>query len=157
MLRLGTITPWYIMKDCIFCKIIKGELPGSIVHEDELCVAFLDIHPMSPGHILVVPRVHADGLADLPPDTGARIFRVGQELAERLKSVHVDVLGTNLLLNDGRVAWQSVPHLHLHVIPRRKRDGLKVSKNIALHMTGVMGPAAKRDALAAMAESLKVE
>ena len=143
------------MKECIFCKIINGELPGSIIHKDDLCVAFLDIHPMSPGHILVVPRDHAAGLADLPPETGAHIFQIGQMLAAKLKSVHENVAGTNLLLNDGRVAWQSVFHLHLHVIPRRKGDSLKVSKNIALHMTGVMGPAAKRDQLEAMAESLR--
>lgn len=108
---------------CVFCNIIAGESPASIVFEDDLCVAFLDTMPINPGHVLVTPRVHAASLADLPDDTAARMLQIAMRVAGVLRwsGVHCD--GTNLQLADGEVAGQTVDHIHLHVIPRFDGDG----------------------------------
>ncbi|SDM12400.1 Diadenosine tetraphosphate (Ap4A) hydrolase [Catalinimonas alkaloidigena] len=109
--------------NCIFCRILAGDLPGSLVYRDEQCAAFLDIHPINPGHLLVVPLQHASGLADLPPDVGGHLFRVGQRLSLALRQTIPEAEGINLLLSDGAAAGQEVFHVHLHVIPRHRGDG----------------------------------
>jgi len=111
------------MAECIFCKIIDGKAPASLVFADELCVAFLDIHPLNPGHLLVVPRLHAPALADLPVGTGGRLFQVAQKLAAALRQSGLRCEGINLFLADGAAAGQEVFHLHLHVLPRFAGDG----------------------------------
>ena len=111
------------MEDCIFCAIAGGKLPASVVHRDDLCAAFMDIRPVNPGHLLVVPLAHAAYLAELPPEAGAHLFRVAQRLAAALRTSGVGCEGVNLLLADGEAAGQEVFHLHLHVIPRYEKDG----------------------------------
>lgn len=113
--------------DCVFCRIAAGTAPASVVHADETAIAFLDVAPITPGHLLVVPRVHAVGLADLDPDTGAHLFRLGQRLAAGLRRSAVRCDGINLFLADGAAAFQEVPHLHLHVLPRWRGDGFKLA------------------------------
>ena len=108
---------------CVFCEILAGRLPASVVHQDDICTAFLDIQPVNPGHILIVPNVHAAGLADLVPDTGAHLFRVAQPLAAALRGSGVRCEGVDLFLADGEAAGQEVFHVHLHVIPRFAQDG----------------------------------
>lgn len=109
------------MSDCPFCAIVAGEAPASMVFEDERVVAFLDLEPANPGHALVVPRAHASGLADLPPDVGGHLFTVGQRVAGALRHTH-DPDGINFFLADGAAAGQEVFHVHLHVIPRHTDD-----------------------------------
>ncbi|MFL5910571.1 MAG: HIT family protein [Gaiellaceae bacterium] len=104
---------------CVFCEIVAGHAPASIVFEDERTVTFLDHQPVSTGHMLVVPRRHAASLVELDPDDGAQLFRVGMRGAAALRAD-----GVNLYLADGEVAGQEVFHVHLHVIPRRAGDGL---------------------------------
>jgi len=111
------------MTDCIFCKIIKGGLPSSKVYEDEVCIAFMDIQPVNPGHVLVVPKTHSKDLSDLPADTGAHLFRVAQRIAVHMPEVGIKTEGINLLVAHGEAAGQEVFHVHLHVIPRYKGDG----------------------------------
>jgi histidine triad (HIT) family protein len=111
------------MGDCVFCGIVAGELPASRVFEDDQVLAFLDIRPVNPGHLLVVPKAHAEFLADLPPETGARVFEAARRLAAALRACGVRCEGVNLILADGEAAGQEVPHLHLHVIPRWSGDG----------------------------------
>ncbi len=114
--------------DCIFCRILDGAAPASLVHEDDRCVAFLDLFPGNPGHLLVVPRAHAPALAELDPDVGAHLFRVGQRLAATLRQLDdVRCDGLNLFLSDGAVAGQEVWHVHLHVLPRFSDDGVRLS------------------------------
>lgn len=113
--------------DCVFCRIAAGTAPASVVHADEAAIAFLDVAPITPGHLLVVPRVHAVGLADLDPDTGAHLFQLGQWLAAGLRRSAVRCDGINLFLADGAAAFQEVPHLHLHVLPRWRGDGFKLA------------------------------
>lgn len=111
------------MSDCIFCRILAGELPASPVYRDERCAAFMDIQPVNPGHLLVVPLAHAAYLAELDPETGAQMFRVAQRLATALRSSGLRCEGVNLFLADGEAAMQEVFHVHLHVIPRYDGDG----------------------------------
>ena len=113
--------------DCVFCRIVAGTAPASVVHSDGTAVAFLDIAPITPGHLLVVPRAHAVGLGDLVPATGAHVFTVAQRLAAALRASTLRCDGVNLFLADGAAAFQEVFHLHLHVLPRWRGDGFKLS------------------------------
>ena len=110
-------------KDCIFCKILTGELEVSLVYRDEVCIAFMDIQPVNPGHLLVVPNRHADYLADLKEEEGAQLFRVARRLAAALRRSGIRCEGVNLLLADGEAAGQEVFHVHLHIFPRHDGDG----------------------------------
>ncbi len=111
------------MADCVFCNIVAGELPASIVYEDETCTAFMDIQPVNPGHVLVTPNAHASMLADLDPETGGQLFRVAQRIAQAMRESGIRCEGINLFLADGSAAGQDVFHVHLHVIPRHRSDG----------------------------------
>ena len=111
------------MADCVFCAILDGSLPASFVHRDAEVSAFLDIRPVNPGHVLVVPNAHAQGLGDLPEAIGGWIMGVGQRLAAALRRSEVRCEGVMLHLADGEVAGQEVFHVHLHVIPRFRGDG----------------------------------
>ncbi|GIK38012.1 MAG: HIT family protein [Anaerolineae bacterium] len=108
--------------DCAFCQIIQGEVPAYIVWEDELSLAFLDRRPLFPGHCLLVPKVHYPTLVDLPADLIGPLFGQAQRLARAVEK-GLAAEGTFVAMNN-RVS-QSVPHLHIHVVPRRKKDGLK--------------------------------
>jgi histidine triad (HIT) family protein len=114
-------------KDCIFCKILAGDLEVSLVYRDDLCAAFMDIQPVNPGHLLVIPNRHAAYLADLKEEEGAQIFRIAQRLAAALHQSGVKCEGVNFFLADGEAAMQEVCHVHLHVFPRYNGDrfGLK--------------------------------
>jgi histidine triad (HIT) family protein len=111
---------------CVFCAIVAGEAEASLVHADDDVVAFLDIAPVTPGHLLVVPRRHAPGLADLPAELMSKVAAVGQRLAGALRAAgregELRCEGVNLFLADGAVAFQEVFHLHLHVLPRYAGD-----------------------------------
>ncbi len=112
--------------DCIFCKIVAGEIPAVKVLDEELVLAFMDINPASRGHLLVIPKRHAGDIfeiseADLAAVTGAT-KRCARAVKEALKAEGVTVLQLN-----GRAAGQVVPHLHVHIMPRWKNDGLSVS------------------------------
>jgi histidine triad (HIT) family protein len=109
--------------DCVFCRILAGELPATFVHRDEHCAAFMDIQPVNAGHVLVVPTKHATQLADLDPDAAARMLPLAQRVAAALPASGVRCEGVNLLLADGAAAMQEVFHVHLHVIPRFESDG----------------------------------
>ena len=111
------------MDDCIFCDIVVGRLPASMVYQDDRCAAFMDIQPVNPGHMLVIPNDHAAYLAELDEDTGAQMFRVAQRLAGALRHSGVKCEGVNLFLADGEAASQEVFHVHLHVFPRYHGDG----------------------------------
>ncbi len=111
------------MHACIFCAIVAGEAPASVVYQDNVCSAFLDIQPVNLGHLLVVPNVHATYLADLHEDTGANLFRVAHRLAGSLRRSGLPCEGVNLFLADGEAAMQEVLHVHLHVFPRFSGDG----------------------------------
>ena len=108
---------------CIFCEIIRGQAQASIVYSDQHVLAFMDIQPVNPGHLLVVPRVHANYLSALDPETGGRLFQAGMRMAAAISRSGIRCEGINLHLADGRAAGQEIFHVHLHVIPRFLGDG----------------------------------
>ena len=108
---------------CVFCDIIRGQSPASMVYTDEQAIAFMDIRPVVSGHLLVIPRVHAASLADLDAGAGAHLFRVGMKLAAALRRSTLRCEGINFFLADGVAAGQDVFHVHLHILPRFQGDG----------------------------------
>ena len=109
--------------DCIFCDILAGRAEVSWVYQDEQVVAFMDIQPVTMGHVLVIPRQHAANLAELDPEAGAQMFRVGQRIAQALRQSGLPCEGVNFFVADGEAAGQDVFHVHLHVFPRYAGDG----------------------------------
>jgi diadenosine tetraphosphate (Ap4A) HIT family hydrolase len=108
---------------CVFCDILLGNAQSSMVYTDDRVAAFMDIRPVSPGHMLVVPRDHAPHLADLEPAVGGHILQVAMLLAAAVRKTSIRCDGINLILADGQAAGQEVFHVHLHVIPRFYGDG----------------------------------
>ncbi|MTE11256.1 HIT family protein [Nocardia aurantiaca] len=107
----------------IFSDIVAGRAPSSKVFEDEDVLAFMDIRPVTPGHVLVIPKKPARSLAELDPALGGKLFQVGQRIAAGLRESEVGCDGVNFFLADGVTAGQEVFHVHLHVIPRTPGDG----------------------------------
>jgi histidine triad (HIT) family protein len=114
-----------IDSDCIFCKIIAGELPCEIVDQDDRTVAFMDISPATPGHALVVPRAHSRDLLEIEDEDLAAVAMAAQRLAKRIME-RLGADGVNLLNACGAAAWQTVFHFHCHVIPRYTGDPLQL-------------------------------
>ncbi len=107
---------------CAFCEILRGDSPASFVHQDDTVVAFMDIQPITRGHMLVVPREHAVLMSDLNETVAMRAFRVARQLASVVRQT-LGAGGVNLFVADGEIAFQDVPHFHVHVIPRYPNDG----------------------------------
>jgi len=113
------------MDNCIFCKIASKKIPGKVVYEDDVCLAFLDLSQTTDGHTLVIPKAHYQSILDADPDVAAHIIKVAQQLANKL----VDTFGAkgcNILSNAGEVAGQSVFHFHIHIIPRYSADDITI-------------------------------
>jgi diadenosine tetraphosphate (Ap4A) HIT family hydrolase len=116
----------------VFCAVVAGDAPAVRIFEDDDYLAFLDIRPFTRGHTLVIPKRHSVDLTDTPAETLAGMLAVGQRigLAARTSGLHAD--GNNLVINDGRAAFQSVFHIHLHVLPRQNGDKLSFAKGMLL-------------------------
>ncbi len=138
---------------CVFCRIVAGEAPASVVYRDELCWAFMDLRPVRRGHALVIPAKHAVRLDELDQATRARMWHVGQRIAAAHRASAMPSRGHNFLLNDGEAANQTVAHAHLHVIPRAGGDFLATVFNLAKNLTGL--GAVRRAQLDADAEEIK--
>ena len=110
------------MTDCIFCKIVAGQIPSIKVYEDGDVLAFMDIGPLVKGHVLVIPKAHHDPLADTPADVLAKVVAVVRRVV-RAQRDGLGADGANVHQANGSVAGQVVPHLHFHVVPRFKHDG----------------------------------
>jgi histidine triad (HIT) family protein len=110
---------------CIFCKIIAGELPATVVDEDERTIAFMDIAPATRGHALVVPRAHSADLLSVPAEDLQAVMLASQRLASRSRE-RLGADGVNLVNSCGAAAWQTVFHFHMHVIPRYEGDPLRL-------------------------------
>lgn len=111
--------------DCLFCRLVAGEIPATRVHEDERTVGFMDINPATRGHLLVVPRAHAQDLLAVAPEDLAACAAAAQVLARRATE-RLGARGVNLLNSCGAAAWQTVMHFHVHVIPRYGGDPLRL-------------------------------
>ncbi|MDD5252068.1 MAG: HIT family protein [Patescibacteria group bacterium] len=119
------------MPDCIFCRIISGEIPSHKVYEDDQCVAFLDIAPTNVGHVLIVPKEHQPTMIEAPDEMLAQLCTVARRVAQAAVSA-VQAPAFNLIVNNGAVAGQLVPHLHIHVIPRFADDGYRPWGHVAV-------------------------
>ena len=109
--------------DCLFCKIVKGEIPAAKIYEDENVLAFLDVNPDSKGHTLVIPKQHAQDIFDIEKESLQKVFIAAKIIAQKLKdSLRAD--GINLMQANGKAANQVVMHFHLHLIPRYQNDSL---------------------------------
>jgi histidine triad (HIT) family protein len=129
--------------NCIFCKIIAGELPGQIVDSDERTIAFMDINPATRGHLLVVPRNHSRDLLEIDPEDLAAAALSAQRLARRVQD-RLGADGVNLLNSRGSAAWQTVFHFHIHVIPRYDGDPLRLPWKPAPGDAGEVAAAAQK-------------
>jgi histidine triad (HIT) family protein len=116
---------------CVFCAIAAGEGPAIRIYEDEGYLAILDIRPFTRGHTLVIPKRHSVDLTDTPPETLAEMITIGQRIARAARATEL-ADATNVGINDGRAAFQTVSHIHLHVLPRRNGDKLSVAKGLVL-------------------------
>ena len=113
------------MNDCIFCKVISGDIPSSKIYEDEETFAFLDIRPTNKGHILVVPKEHYNNIFDAPDDVMCALIKTSKKMALVVKQA-LNARGVNVYMNNESGAGQVVFHTHIHIIPRFERDGLKL-------------------------------
>jgi histidine triad (HIT) family protein len=135
---------------CVFCAIVAGDAPAIRIHEDDGYLAILDIRPIVRGHVLVIPKAHTVDLTDTPSETLADMMRIGQRIAKaaRASALHAD--GNNIVVNDGKAAFQSVLHVHLHVAPRTSGDKLSFAKGLIVRRDPDREATARilRDALA---------
>jgi histidine triad (HIT) family protein len=117
---------------CVFCAIVAGEAPAIRIYEDDYYLAVLDIRPFTRGHTVVFPKRHTVDLTDTPAQTVADLATIGQRIARaaRKSGLHAD--GNNVVINDGKAAFQSVFHIHLHVVPRQNGDKLSFAKGMVL-------------------------
>lgn len=111
--------------DCLFCRIAAGEVPSTVVHDDDRTLAFMDINPATRGHALVIPRAHARDVHDISPDDLRAVAAMAQVVAGRAVQ-RLGAAGVNLLNSSGAAAWQTVFHFHMHVIPRYEGDPLRL-------------------------------
>ncbi|QES57149.1 HIT family protein [Streptomyces venezuelae] len=118
---------------CVFCALARGQADASIVHEDESVIAFMDLQPVTPGHLLVIPKAHAVGLEDLPEDVGVHVWTVAHRLGRALRRSGLRCEGVNLFLADGEAAFQEVFHVHLHVFPRFAGDPFRIDADWRVH------------------------
>lgn len=121
-IREAFVVPFSHMENCLFCKFVRSEIPCEKVYENEHVLAFLDIHPLNEGHVLVIPKVHSENILDIPEERFAEVMRVVRLLAPIIKDV-TGADGINIHSNHGKEAGQAVFHLHMHIIPRHAGDG----------------------------------
>ncbi|MHA7775305.1 HIT family protein [Roseibium sp. M-1] len=111
------------MADCVFCRIVSGQIPAHVVHEDDLVLVIMDIGHVNPGHTLVLSKIHVETLMDADEDLAAHMFRIANRLAKAVeKAFQCD--GVTVLQANRPAGFQTVPHLHLHVLPRLANDGV---------------------------------
>jgi len=116
------------MNDCIFCKIINGEIPSATIYEDSEFKIILDRFPANPGHVLILPKTHAENIFELNEATGAKLFALAIKTANLLNE-HLAPHGLNVLQNNGAAAGQTVNHFHMHLIPRYTNDDISIKWN----------------------------
>ena len=114
------------MESCAFCRILAGELEKSLVYEDEMCMAIMDVQPINRGHVLIIPKQHVTLLQDLDDEVCRHIMIVGKRVGAALRASRVNLEALCYFLADGDAAGQEIPHVHLHVFPRFAGDGFRL-------------------------------
>jgi histidine triad (HIT) family protein len=143
------------MSACLFCAIASGAEPASVICQDDLALVILDLFPVSDGHALVISRQHAPQLAGLEAGASAHLLALAERVMAAQKEVDPSIEAHNLLINDGKVANQHVPHVHLHVIPRRRGDGVVAAFNWSTRLLRRFNLQARRRRLDAQAEQIR--
>ena len=136
------------MSECVFCDIVAGKSPASVVYQDEVVIAIMTIGPINPGHVMVMPKKHIPYMADMDEDTGMHLFKITMRMERAVRRSGVRCEGTNLFLADGEAASQDVFHLHMHVFPRFKGDSFRIDADWS-----VMPSRKELDAIAARIRS----
>jgi len=134
-------------EDCVFCQIVAGTLPSSVVHETAAALVLMDVDPVTPGHLLVIPKAHLPALADLSDTLACDLFSLARTMASALRQTSLRCEGVNLFYADGEAAFQEIFHAHLHVFPRFPGDGFVVNAN--------WGSAPDRSELDALASQIR--
>lgn len=146
------------MSDCIFCAISAGKAPASLVWRDAQSMAFMDVFPWAPGHVLVIPHRHAVHLHELDTELRSHLFEVANRVRQAMPAAGIPCDGAHFFVNDGKAANQSVPHVHVHVLPRRWGDGKKVLASFTARWAKLaLGRAAARGELDQLAGPLRAE
>ncbi|HYO05110.1 MAG TPA: HIT family protein [Mycobacterium sp.] len=117
---------------CVFCAIVAGDVPAIRIYEDDDYLAILDIRPIVRGHVLVLPKAHTVDLTDTPSEAVAGLMRIGQRIAKAARASELHADGNNIVVNDGKAAFQSVFHIHLHVAPRKTGDKLSFARGLVV-------------------------
>jgi len=140
------------IENCVFCKILKGEMPVSMIYEDEKIAVFVDLYPVNEGHLLIIPKYHAPYMKDVDAETLQHMMATAAKMNASLRSSEFKCEGVNLFVADGEAANQEVFHFHLHVFPRFKGDGFgfKYDKERQFRKSN-------RDRMNAIAQALKKE
>jgi histidine triad (HIT) family protein len=112
--------------DCVFCKIVAGQIPSHRVHEDAQTVAFMDVGQVNPGHVIVAIKPHLETIVDLSPELAAISFQAAARVARAVK-IAIGPEGLTILQANGKAGWQTVPHFHIHVLPRHANDGVTLT------------------------------
>ncbi len=120
------------MSDCIFCSIVAGRSPASVTYGDDLVLALMTIGPVTPGHVMVIPKKHFTYMADVDEDTWMHLMKITLRTQQAIRNSGVKCEGINLFLADGEAAFQDVFHLHVHVFPRFKGDSFKVNADFTV-------------------------
>lgn len=141
-------------QSCVFCDIRDGRAEASIVFEDELVIAFMDLFPVRRGHVLVIPKQHAERLSELDQMQRSHLFELANSVINAQIAVGLPADGANLVVNDGKAANQHVPHVHIHVLPRQQGDLMRVGATFATRMVNLFGKQSKRQALDQLAKQL---
>ncbi|MCC6374260.1 MAG: HIT family protein [Moraxellaceae bacterium] len=110
------------MSDCVFCAIIAKKSPASIVYEDELCMVLMDIFPLRPAHVLVINKRHVQYVRELSEQERNHLFATANKVSQAIVKSSLQALAVHFNINDGKAAHQTVPHVHLHILPRYKND-----------------------------------
>ena len=130
------------MDECVFCDIVAGSSPASVVHQDDAAIAFMTVEPVNPGHVLVIPKAHVPYMKDMDEETGAHLFRVAMRVEKAIRDSGLRCEGINLFLADGEAAGQEIFHLHIHVFPRFKGDRFKLGPGLSKPAWGELDEAA---------------
>ncbi|MBF0474371.1 MAG: HIT family protein [Deltaproteobacteria bacterium] len=134
--------------DCIFCKLVNGEIPSTRVYEDERTIAFMDIAPIIEGHLLVIPKRHSENIFEIDPDDLAAVFSSVHKVAAAIKA-GLKPDGLTIVQLNGKASYQVVPHYHVHLIPRKNEDGLRL---------GAWRPlTVDRDGISAIADKIRTK
>ncbi len=140
---------------CIFCQILAGQAPATVLYEDDMAIVILDLFPIRAGHALIIPRHHASLLEQQSSEVAAHLYRLAQKVIRAHKAAGLPLDAHSLVLNDGKAANQHVPHVHLHVIPRRRGDTLAMIVRWWTRMLPLKSQRRRRAELDAIAEKLR--